>query len=74
MAYHIPVFFLGGLGVLSPPPPLEIGLLYIYYIIMGIAPLSPLKFAAMHLSPLERNPEINPACVYDYNACTCMAH
>ena len=48
-------------GNVSPPPPLAIGFPYIQYGVtpwICICPPPPLKFAAMHLPPLERNPEI----------------
>ena len=54
--------FQGGQGVLLPPPPWKLAFPICY---MGIAPLgfvfAPLKFAAVHLPPLERNPEMNPS-------------
>jgi hypothetical protein len=66
------VYFKGvGKGVLSPPPPplgidlppLGIGFPYIcnvWLLPLGFVFAPPLKFAAMYLPHLERNPEINP--------------
>ena len=56
--------FQGGQGVLLPPPPFG-NWPSLYYVIWGLPPLDlylppPLKFAAMRLPPLERNPKINP--------------
>ena len=51
--------------MLSLPPPLEISLPY--NILYGDCP-PPLKFAAMCLPPLERNPEIYPATITGWPA------
>ena len=76
------VYFRGGQGGAFAPlgidlPPL--GNWLSLYLIWGAPPLRIwicplLKFATMHLPPLERNPEINPVCAVNTWTTYCRGH